>query len=269
LDSEPTNIFVFSLTDVGNGRENRYSDPVVTVEVPSPDAFFVFHHVNGWIRAEDNVMVMDMCSYDDMNGVLGENVIGNLADLLDPDVRNNMEYLCDSIRRVEIQLPCEENIPELVETKTVSPLSNNILPVIDNTGKKYRLEFLTVNPSYRGRHSCFTYGISYHVGELERYEDTGLVKINTCEAEAFNHSYPSVVDVFHMDDVYLGEPIFVPDPKGLDEDSGALLVVTMNGAVGQTTLMVLDAKSLDVMATIDAPFPLMFEFHGEFFPSND
>jgi hypothetical protein len=33
-----------------------------------------------------------------------------------------------------------------------------------------------------------------------------------------------------------------------------------------TSLVLLDARTLGVEASVDAPFPLMFEFHGQFFP---
>ena len=61
--------------------------------------------------------------------------------------------------------------------------------------------------------------------------------------------------------------MFVPAPGALDEDDGSLLVVSMDGETGNTNLLILDAKTMDVVATVKAAFPLMFEFHGLFIPS--
>ena len=66
--------------------------------------------------------------------------------------------------------------------------------------------------------------------------------------------------------MYLGEPIFVPNPTGLTEDSGSLLVINRDGMTNKSQLLIIDAISFEVVAQIDAPFPLMFEFHGQFWP---
>lgn len=206
--------------------------------------------------------MLDMCAYDDMGGLLGENVIGNLEDLLSPEVRNNMEYLCDHIKRVEVALP------QQTESATPKPpVSIRNLPAVDANGKSYRLEFLTVSPEYRQRQYCFVYGISNHAGGAERYEDMGLVKVNTCLAEDSSSSSPTVENMLHVENVYLGEPVFIADPNGMEEDSGVLLMTTKHGESDTTSLMIVDASNFEIQATIPAPFPLMFEFHGQFFPS--
>lgn len=210
---------------------------------------------------QDSILVLDMCSYNDMEGVLGQNVLGNFQDILTPEIRNNMEYLCDNIKRVEI----------LLSQQRGPPISNQNLPVFDANGKSYRLDFLTVNPLYRQVKHCFVYGISHHAGGQDRYEDISLLKINTCLVEASSDltsdSPPAVVDVLHQENVYLGEPVFVADPAGKHEDSGVLLMVTKRGETDSTVLTIVDASSFKIKATVVAPFPLMFEFHGQFFPT--
>lgn len=259
LANKPTQIFVFSLATVGQTSKEAPMPPIVTVEVQPPDNFFVFHYANGWINDENGVMTLDMCSYDDMGGVLGENVIGNLADVLDPNTRNNMEYFCDSVKRIDIKLPSEQKSNDVGMI-----LSNKNIPVMDKFGTTYRLEFLTVNPSYHNRHHCFLYAVSYHAGGSQRYEDMGLLKINTCIKDTV-----TVIDMIHIDDVYIGEPVFIPDPNGKQEDDGSILIVTKNGREKKTSLKVVDANSFEIKASIDSPISLMFEFHGAFFPSDN
>ena len=68
--------------------------------------------------------------------------------------------------------------------------------------------------------------------------------------------------------MYTGEPLFIADPNGVDEDDGCLLVVIMDGKQKTSALKVYDAKSLEVLATIQAPFLLPFEFHGQWIARN-
>jgi carotenoid cleavage dioxygenase-like enzyme len=279
LATLPTTVYVFSLEEVGRDISRA---PVVTVEIPPPNSFFTFHHVNGWLEADRNVLVLDMCSYDDMDGVLGHNTLGNLADILDPSERDTMEYLCDSLKRIRLELLTTSSDESLNNsssgkaTTVTSLLSNEDIPLVDAAGKIYRLDFLTVNPAYKNRQHCFVYGIGHHIGGEERYEDMGLVKVDTCVEEV---GLPTVVQVLHWPDVYLGEPVFI-SPAGVapaastsdrsePEDYGSLLMVTRSGSDGTSSLMIIDAATFDTQATMEAPFPLMFEFHGQFFPVED
>jgi carotenoid cleavage dioxygenase-like enzyme len=143
------------------------------------------------------------------------------------------------------------------------------MPLVDANGKTYRLDFLTVNPTYRNRHHCFVYGIGHHIGDEEKYEDMGLVKIDTCAVAG----EPTVVKVLHWSDVYLGEPVFISGTSSTNnrnettmEDNGSLLMVTRSGIKGTSSLMIINASTFETQAVIEAPFPLMFEFHGQFFP---
>ena len=103
----------------------------------------------------------------------------------------------------------------------------------------------------------------------------GVVKIDTCAAaKVATGDLPSnvtTVTVFHHQDVYLGEPLFVPNPEAVSEDDGTILVVSMNAssstaAMGETALLAIDALTMQQVARITAPFPTPFEFHGQFIP---
>ena len=59
-----------------------------------------------------------------------------------------------------------------------------------------------------------------------------------------------------------GEPLFVPRPGGTDEDDGALLAMGTD-ADGGTSLYVLDARDMRLLARCRAPVPLPAGFHGQ------
>jgi len=225
LDKDATMLYVFSLASVGNaaaaaatGNLRTAPDvpgPVVTARAPAPDAFFVFHHINGWIEEEEQekaeakakdrnyqhkqhdvkvvgnggrdinserrTLILDMCAYDSMDGVLGKNVLGNIDDVQDKHVRDTMPYFCTGIRRVKIPLPRSSAATRSSNTSTaeesettaqqnddttrdvVDVLANVDLPIVDDKGNVYKLELVTVNPLHYGTHHCYLYGATHHV----------------------------------------------------------------------------------------------------------
>lgn len=68
-----------------------------------------------------------------------------------------------------------------------------------------------------------------------------------------------------------GEPFFVgrqPDNPNADEDDGYLLTYTHNENSGESTFLVMDAKSpnLDVVADVRLPRRVPYGIHGLFVP---
>ena len=49
-------------------------------------------------------MTVVSCAYDTMEGVLGDHVLGNLADLESEEIRDTMPSFCSALRRTEIDL---------------------------------------------------------------------------------------------------------------------------------------------------------------------
>ena len=101
-----------------------------------------------------------------------------------------------------------------------------------------------------------------------RYEDMGILKIKLCSASQINKGQlpasTATVQSWSHQNRFVGEPIFVADPNGLDEDDGVLLVISREE--NRSTLVIIDAKSMFTVAEVIAPFTLMFEFHGRYFP---
>jgi beta,beta-carotene 9',10'-dioxygenase len=68
------------------------------------------------------------------------------------------------------------------------------------------------------------------------------------------------------DGLYPGEPVFVADPDGHQEDSGLLLSVALDPDAHCSWLIILNATTLTECARLRTPYPITFGFHGGFFP---
>ena len=65
--------------------------------------------------------------------------------------------------------------------------------------------------------------------------------------------------------LYPGEPVFVPAPGAKAEDEGVLLSIVLDVEHGRSSLLVLDAAHLTGLARAEAPHPIPFHFHGNYF----
>jgi carotenoid cleavage dioxygenase-like enzyme len=256
---EPTRIYVFDLLKShkeDNKEEKGDAPPIAIIEMPIEDSVFVFHHINAQVHNENEVS-LDYCGYSSTDGWLGEHVLGNINDVMQPEVRDDMNYLCDSYTRVTI------------DVKNNKFLTRTDYPMVDNKGNKYHWELSSINPNYWGKDYCYAYGTTYHMAGSSRYEDTGIIKIDRCVAEKVinnnnNGDTTTIPATFYEEGRYTGEPIFVPNPNPSSEDDGTVLVVTR--FQDTSSLLMLDGKTLNKVASVEAPFPLVFEFHGAFFP---
>lgn len=247
LDTDPTIIYVFALKT--SSQPN--TKPEFIFEIPPPDNFFSFHKINAFIK-DETVIELDLCVYFSMEGIVGEHVLGNMNDLLNSTVRDNMPYDCDTVRRLSLDM------------KT-GKYSFKDFTIIDKHGNNYRLELVLPSPKSIGSPYCFVYAPVKHFAGSPRYEDMGIVKIDLCVDDGL----VNVVGTFHQDNVYVGEPIFVPDPNSNKEDGGILLVVTRTIAknIDESHLVILNATNMMIICKIKAPFTLPYEFHGNYFDS--
>lgn len=67
--------------------------------------------------------------------------------------------------------------------------------------------------------------------------------------------------------LYPGEPVFVTAPGAKTEDEGVLLSVVLDIEKDRSSLLVLDAANLKELARAEAPHPIPFHFHGNYFAS--
>jgi carotenoid cleavage dioxygenase-like enzyme len=72
---------------------------------------------------------------------------------------------------------------------------------------------------------------------------------------------------YQEDSTYPSEAIFVANPDGTTEDDGVLLSQIYDGIRRETALLVLDAKTMDVQATVWTGQRSPMDFHGAWIPS--
>jgi carotenoid cleavage dioxygenase-like enzyme len=64
--------------------------------------------------------------------------------------------------------------------------------------------------------------------------------------------------------VYVGEPVFVARPGSHDEDDGAVLVVALDAGTQRSSLVILDARTMQELARAEVPQHIPYGFHGLF-----
>ncbi len=87
-------------------------------------------------------------------------------------------------------------------------------------------------------------------GWLER-----VLKVDVSDGSTLSWSEPGC---------YPGEPVFVAEPQGVDEDQGVLLSVVLDERSERSFLLVLDASDLSEIARAQVPHHIPFSFHGQF-----
>jgi carotenoid cleavage dioxygenase-like enzyme len=66
-------------------------------------------------------------------------------------------------------------------------------------------------------------------------------------------------------DYYLGEAVFVARTNGQQEDNGILLSIALNASTQLSSLIILDASSMHLIAEVYLPLHLPFGLHGNFY----
>jgi carotenoid cleavage dioxygenase-like enzyme len=83
------------------------------------------------------------------------------------------------------------------------------------------------------------------------------VKINTQTGDS---------TYWHSEGCHPGEPFFIPSPDSKDDQDGILLSIVLDTLHGNSFLMLLDANTMQEIARATVPEPVVYGFHGEFFP---
>ena len=188
------------------------------------DAFFIFHTVNAFERAE--ATVLDLLAYPNADIVAALRTDRMAAEL--PDLR-------PSLLRVVMRPG--------VERATVEKLSD------------VGFEFPSTNyKRVSGRPYRFAYGASdgYQTGKAW---SSAIVRVDT-ETGA-SKSFSDHIDIF-------GEPLFVARPQGDSEDDGVLLSVGSAKDSETSVLAVIDAKTMAFVASAEVPSAIPLGFHGSF-----
>jgi beta,beta-carotene 9',10'-dioxygenase len=68
--------------------------------------------------------------------------------------------------------------------------------------------------------------------------------------------------VWYEDNIFPGEPIFIPKPDGKSEDDGIILSILYDANLKKSFLLILDARDMKELAKGEIPQLLPFGFHG-------
>lgn len=201
----------------------------VVAKYQSP-AFFCFHTVNA--HEKGDALHIDLCKYEN----------GEILDQFMLDyMRTRTEFAPTTLTRFTL-----DNLSKAMEDgpRVVHKAKETILC-------EGSIEVPRLNPRYCHKEYRYAYGIS-NTGGMP-FSEVG--KFDVVERKRTVWSVPDSV---------VGEPIFVPNPDGVDEDDGALLVVVLDAKSRASFLVVLDARSMKEVARATVPQVVPLGFHGRF-----
>lgn len=202
---------------------------VATYDAPS---FFCFHTINAFEK--DDAIHIDLCKYKDA-AILDEFMLEHM--------RNGKRFSPTSTVRFSLDelSTAITNGPTSVRTATESVLNDK------------SLELPRVHPNLMRKDYRFVYGVSDASDNSGVYGVVAKVDVVTGERESW-----------FMENGIVGEPIFVPDPSGKDEDEGVLLIVVLNVSTQRSSMVVVDAKTMTEVARASVPQAVPLGFHGKF-----
>lgn len=216
------------------------------------DPFFAFHPVNAWEQASETEpgkvdIVTDIPTYPNLD-ILKRFYYHNMKGTA-PGARNYVdgkgETCKASLTRFRLPSVGGTNIPTTSKPGQVATLFA--------ASKGDTPELPTFNPSYATKPSRYIYGVC---GRGNSTFLDGLIKYDTVAQTA-------VARVAHAQSP--GEPIFLADPDGEEEDNGVCLSVVLDGTKGKSYLLVLDAKKFEEVGRAEMEVVVPFGFHGTHF----
>jgi len=221
---------------------------VRTVEAPPA---FVYHHANAFER--DDEIVVDAVAFADERAVTGlalENLRSAAPDLPAGDLVRWRLSLGDG----DAEDATSDDRPRVErETLHEGPVEFPVVNYRAVGGTEHRYVYLAETDPGSGSLPTDLTKVDVETGRVRRWRESG--------------THP-------------GEPVFVPAPDAGNEDSeargvpgsrtqsgddGVLLTVLLEPAADRSTLVVLDAATLEERARAPLPHRLPYGFHGQFY----
>ncbi|MCJ1288065.1 hypothetical protein MMC26_007418 [Xylographa opegraphella] len=218
-------------------------------------AFYCFHTINAYEEPSSTVpgetdIIADLCGYDDLSLIhrfYYENVLSNAPGALKytgGKGENTRSWLG------RYRLP---GVPKTADGKKGKPRTATR---IFAAPRARSLELPTMNPAYVAKAHRYVYGVTDR-GSSTFFD--GLAKFDfKTQSTIFWQQHAQTA----------GEPIFVRNPQGTDEDDGVLLSAVLDGYKGKSYLLCLDAKDLTELGRADLNAVIGFGFHGTHVPSH-
>jgi carotenoid cleavage dioxygenase-like enzyme len=191
-----------------------------------------------------------LCAYKTPDIITGENHFMRLEKCLGEEGKENRNRIskggtfCDitcNLKDLSVQVDWKEEIKQGFE-----------LPVT-------RFSRSSGNDALTSRHPRYVYSYGAYANGSEEYDSWALFK--------FDMEKLCIEACYQKDSTYPSEAIFVANPDGTAEDDGVLLSQIYDGIRRETALLVLDAKTMDVQATVWTGQRSPMDFHGAWIPS--
>ncbi|GMS86076.1 hypothetical protein PENTCL1PPCAC_8251 [Pristionchus entomophagus] len=225
------------------------------------EPFFTFHHANSYER--DGYLVLDYAKYkraENLDALLLEN-------MRKPDFfKKKDDDFTPYLHRMIVPLIVPEGAKsgdDLLESLSwaggckAELREDGSLWLTDARLSDYSVEFPRYNyDAFNTKHYRFCYGTTVLRGDAEA--KNGIVKID-CGAKKTS------IWTVDNDNQMTGEPIFVADPDGKNEDDGVLTVPVMTLDGSNPFVVVLRAIDLGEIARFAIPTDrIPFGFHGHY-----
>ena len=203
-------------------------------------AFAAFHFLNAFEDENDNIHI-DLCRYERMD-IVEQFYLKNLRE-----------------KSSDLFIPVQPARYTMNGSRTAEK-NGKVLKGVASSRVVFerQLELPIVAEKSIGRPYRFAYGVS-HDAEHDRILANALVKLDFANGAVKSWStFRSCV----------GEPTFIADPQGKEEDDGVVLTVVVNAATRTSALVVLDARSMTEIFRATTPHVVSHAFHGLFIAEN-
>lgn len=195
-------------------------------------AFFCFHTINAFEK--DDAIHIDLCKYKDA-AVLHQFELEYM--------RNNNKFSPTWTTRFSLEDLSAAIADGPRKTRAATEQLINESP----------LELPRVHPSHMRKDYRFVYGVSEAGDNSSVFSEIAKLDVTTGMRKSWS-----------VDNGIVGEPIFVPDPAGNDEDDGMLLIVVLDAVTQRSSMVVVNAKTLTEVARASVPQAVPLGFHGKF-----
>jgi beta,beta-carotene 9',10'-dioxygenase len=192
------------------------------------DPMFVFHTVNAFER--DGETILDVLAYPSAD-IMEELRVDRMIEKL-PDLRPSLVRIAMHPGRRRAALET------LSETGFEFPSTNYRMV----NGSDYRFVWGAADgPASKGGYASSVVKVDVRTGESSAFSDAERV---------------------------YGEPVFVARPGGRDEDDGVLLSVGASTRADTSALVIIDARTMALVASAEVPNAIPLGFHGSFVRRN-
>ncbi|KAF4963995.1 hypothetical protein FSARC_8045 [Fusarium sarcochroum] len=211
----------------------------------SEDAFFAFHQINSFEEDKTGDIYVDLPTMSDASFLTAANVTqlranigtshgGSKHDIPGTLTRYRLPFVGNKARAPNGSLAT--HIAEV----------DFVLPYADAN-----IELPRINSKYHGLPYRYAYGI--HVATPGYFSDSIIkVDVKTKDVKVWSPSPKHLPS----------EPIFVPRPGAESEDDGVVLTVAMDSAKRLSSLVVIDAKTMEEIGRAQMPIIMGYGFHG-------